>query len=88
MHYILESTFARIFLFLELPLQREIHINLHQFAHLHMLLLLLLSSFGNNFILTGHSKQCLRNRKSCGVLKKGRCAQRLTHRTCMGEASS
>ena len=35
MHYILESTFARIFLFLELNLQLETHIyiNLHQFAH-------------------------------------------------------
>ena len=34
MHYILESTFARIFLFLELILQQETHINinLHQFA--------------------------------------------------------
>ena len=34
MHYIPESTFARIFLFLELILQQETHIynNLHQFA--------------------------------------------------------
>ena len=34
MHYILESTFARIFLFLEPTLQQEtdIYINLHQFA--------------------------------------------------------
>ena len=27
MHYILESTFVRIFLFLELTLQQETHIN-------------------------------------------------------------
>ena len=34
MNYILESTFARIFLFLELILRQETHIynNLHQFA--------------------------------------------------------
>ena len=34
MHYILESIFARIFLFLELILQQETHIynKLHQFA--------------------------------------------------------
>ena len=33
-HYILESTFARIFLFLEPILQQEtdIYVNLHQFA--------------------------------------------------------
>ena len=33
-HYILESTFARIFLFLEPALQQEtdIYINLHKFA--------------------------------------------------------
>ena len=36
MHYILESTFARIFLFLELILQQETHNynNLHQFAYI------------------------------------------------------
>ena len=34
MHYIPDSTFARIFLFLEVILQQETHIynNLHQFA--------------------------------------------------------
>ena len=55
-HYILESSFARIFLILEPTLQQETHIytNLH---NLHTLFLLFLSSFDNNFILIGHSKQ-------------------------------
>ena len=56
MHYILESNFARLFIFLELPLQREVYINFYQFADLHILFFLLLSSFDNNFILIGHSK--------------------------------
>ena len=72
MHYILESTFARIFLFLELILQQEtpfttIYINLH---NLYTLFLLFLSLFHNNFILIGHSKQCVQSRRSHGVLKK------------------
>ena len=67
MHYILESTFARIFLFLELILQQETHIyiNLH---NLHTFFLLFLSSFGNNFILIGHSKQCVQSRRTRGSL--------------------
>ena len=83
MHYILESTFARIFLFLELILQQETHIynNLHQFA-------LFLSLFHNNVILIGHSKQCVHSRRTRGVLKIERYEQSLTYRACMGEASS
>ena len=36
MHYILESIFARVFLFLELTLQDETHIyiNFHEFAYI------------------------------------------------------
>ena len=58
MHYIRESTFALIFPFLELTLQQETHvyINLHKF---HALFLLFLSSFYNNFIPIGHSKECV-----------------------------
>ena len=68
MHYILESTFARTFIILELPLQREIHINLHC-TFLHILFFVLLTSFDNNLIMIGNSKQCLRSRKTRGVLK-------------------
>ena len=87
MHYIIESTFVRFFLFLELILQQETHIynNLHQFA---TLFLLFLSLFHNNFILIGHSKQCVQSRRTRGVLKIERYEQRLTHRVYMGEASS
>ena len=90
MHYILESTFAGIFLFLELILQQETHIynNLRQFANLHTLFLLFLSLFHNNFILIGHSKQCVQSRRTRGVLKIERYEQRLTHRACFGNASS
>ena len=62
-----------------------IYINLH---NLHTLLLLFLSLFHNNFILIGHSKQCVQSRRTRGVLKIERYEQRLTHRACMGEASS
>ena len=84
MHYILESTFARIFLFLELILQRETHI----YNNLHTLFLLFLSLFHNNFILFGHSKQCVQSRRTCGVLKTERYEQMLTHRAFIGEPSS
>ena len=84
MHYILESNFRRIFLFLELTLQREtftsIYISLHD---LHTLFLLFLSPFNNNFILIVHSKQCVQSRRTRSVLKIERYAQRLTQ-----EASS
>ena len=74
MHYILESTFAHIFLFLELTLQQEtyVYINLHQFAYI---VLLFLSSFDNNFILIGHSKQCVQSWRTRGVLKIERYTQ-------------
>ena len=90
MHYILESTFARIFLFLELILQPEtvIYNNLINLHNLHTLFLLFLSLFHNNFILIGHSKQCVQSRRTRGVLKIERYEQRLTHGICMGEASS
>ena len=58
-HYILESTFARIFLFLEQTLQQETHIyiNLHQLAQFACIsFLLFLSSLDNDFILIGHFK--------------------------------
>ena len=90
MHYILDSTFARIFLFLKLILQQETRIynNLHQFAQFAYIVLLFLSLFHNNFILIGHSKQCVQSRRTRGVLKIERYEQRLTHRACIGEASS
>ena len=75
MYYILESTFARIFLFLELALQQgtHIYINLHSFAQcticMHCFCYIFLSSFGNIFILIGHSKQCMQSRRTRGVLK-------------------
>ena len=56
MHYIHESTFARIFVFLERTLQQEIHIYTN-FHNLYTLFLPFLSSFENNFILIGHCKQ-------------------------------
>ena len=84
MHYILESTFARIILFLELILQQETHI----YNNLHTLFLLFLSLLHNNFILIGHSKHCVQSRGTRGVLKIERYEQRLTHRACMEEASS
>ena len=63
MHYILESTFARIFLYLELTFQRETHIyiNLHNW---HTLFLLSLSTLGNYFILIGHLKHCVKSRRA------------------------
>ena len=56
MHYIRESTIARIFLSLQLTLtlQQETHVYIN--LHLHTLFVLFLSSFDNNFILIGHSK--------------------------------
>ena len=71
MHYILESTFARIFLFLELILNQETHIYTIyiNFHNLHTLFLLFFSLFHNNFILIGHSKQCVQSRRTRGVLK-------------------
>ena len=62
-----------------------IYINLH---NLHTLFLLVLSLFYNNFILIGHSKQCVQSRRTRGVLKIERYEQRLTHRACMEDASS
>ena len=87
MHCILESTFARIFPFLKLTLEVEtrIYINLH---NLHTLFVVFLSLSDVSFILVGHSKQCVRRRRTRGVLKIERYAQRLTYRACMGDASS
>ena len=87
MHYILESTFARIFLFLEPTLQQEtdIYINSH---NLRILFLLFLSSLDNEFILIGYFKQRLQCLTTSSVLKIEIYGQRLTHRACMGEASS
>ena len=84
MHYILESTFARIFQFFELILQLEPYI----YINLHTLYLLFLSSLDDDFILIGHFKQYVECRTTRGVLKIERYARRLTHRACMGEASS
>ena len=75
MHYILKSNFARIFRFLELTLQDET-----------LVFCTFFSSFDENFILTGHSKQCAQSRRIRSVLKIERYAQRLTHGACMGEA--
>ena len=87
MPYALESTFARIFLFLELTLKQETHIYIN--SHIsHPLFLLFLSSFDKSFILIGHSKQRVQSRRTRGILKIERYAQRLTHRVCMGEQSS
>ena len=79
MHCILESTFARIFLFLELTLQKETRI----YINLHTLFLLILFSFDNNFISIGHSKRCERSRTICAVLKIKKYARRLTLRDCI-----
>ena len=79
MDYILASTFARIFLFLELILQQETHIYI--IVHnSHTLFLLFLSSFGNNLFLIGHAKQCVQSGATRGVLKIERHTKRLTHR--------
>ena len=84
MHCILESTFARIFLFLELTLQKETRI----YINLHTLFLLILSSFDNNFIMIGHFETVrVQSRRTCGVLKIKRYARRLTYRDCMGKAT-
>ena len=85
-HYILESTFAHIFLFLELTLQQKtrIYINWH---YLHTLFLLFLSSLDNYFLL-GHLKQCVQSWRTSSVPKIERYGKRLTHRACMGEVSS
>ena len=89
MHYILESTFARIFLFLELTLQRLTFISIYINSHnLCALFLLFLSSLDNDFILIGHFKQCVQCQTTREVLKIERYGQRLIHRACMGEASS
>ena len=42
----------------------------------------------NNVILISHSKQYVQSQRTRGVLKIERYEQRLTHRACMGEASS
>ena len=63
MHYILEPTFARIFIFLELTLQQETH-------NLQTLHLQFLSSFDKDFILIGHLKQCVQSRRTRGVLNR------------------
>ena len=79
MHYILQSTFAHIFPFLELTLEQDTHI----YINLHTLFVLFLSTFDNNFILFDHSKQCLQSQRTCGVLKIERYTQSLTHRACI-----
>ena len=76
-HYILESTFAHIFLFLELTLQQETHIYIN-WHNLHTLLLLFLSSLDNYFLLLGHLKQRVQSRRTRTVLKIERHAQWLT----------
>ena len=75
MHYILESNFSPVFLFLELPLQRETPI----YITLHTLFVLFLSLFNNNCILIGHSKQFVQSGRTRGVLKIERYVQMLTH---------
>ena len=79
-----------MFGFLGVPIQQEtpiytIYINLH---NLHTLFMPFLSWFDNNVILIGHSNQCVQNRRTRGVPKIERFGQRLTHRACMGKASS
>ena len=61
-HYMFESTFASIFLFLEPILQQETHtyINVLQIVQF-VLFFLFLSLFENNFILIGHFKQCVQS---------------------------
>ena len=55
MQYILDSTFPRFFLFLELNLQQETQIYTIN-INLQTLFLLLLSFLDNYFILIGHLK--------------------------------
>ena len=62
-----------------------IYINSH---NLRTLFLLFLSSLDNEFILIGYFKQRVQCRTTRGVLKIEIYWQRLTHRACMGEASS
>ena len=91
MHFVFNSIFACIFLFLfrtnpsGLLTFTSVDIVLH---NLLTLFLLFSSSFDNNFILIGHSKQCVQSPRTGGALKTERCAQMLTHGACMGEASS
>ena len=79
--YIHESTFARIFLFLELTLQQETHIyiNLQTLICRHCF-----CYFGRALTIT----LFVQSRRTRGVLKIERYGQRLTHRACMGDASS
>ena len=79
-HYILESTFPRIFLFLEPTLQQETHIYTN-LDNLHTLFFaFFFSSFDNNFILIDHSKQCVQSRRTRGVLNIGQYTQSLNRR--------
>ena len=94
MHYILESTFARILLFIELPFlqggfnlpQKSVSANVRIQAPAAKGEERI--TYDNGFILIGQSKQCARMRETRGVLKIKRYAQRLTHRVCMGDGGS
>ena len=94
MHYILESTFARILLFLELPFlqggfnlpRKSVSANVRIQAPAARGEELI--RHDNDFILIGQSKQRVRMREPHGVLKIKRYAQRLTHRFCMGDGGS
>ena len=67
MHDILESAFARIFLFLHVfrtnpSAETDIYINLHQFAQFAYIVLLFLSSLDNEFILIGYLNNSRRSK--------------------------
>ena len=66
MHNILESTFAHIFLYLEITLQRQvthIYITLNQSAQFAYIVFAIFSLFNDSFLLIGHSKQCWQSRR-------------------------
>ena len=77
MHYILESTFVRIVLFLKVTPHQETHI----YINLRTLFLLFMSLFDNNFILIGYSKQCMQRQRTRGVLHAKVDSERLRGRS-------
>ena len=87
-HYILETTFAPIFLSIFRTNPSAEDSQLHKVTSIYAICIhcfcYFLSSFDNNFIMIGRSKQCTRSQRTRGGLKIERYAQSLTHRACMG----
>ena len=89
MHYILESTFARIILFFRTnPSGGDSRdINLHQFEQFAYIVLLFSSIFVRQWLYSDWPFKTV-GAEPENVLKTERYTQRLTHRACMGDASS